>query len=123
MEANRTYESTYIVTPDLAPSDYSAIVEKFNKLLADNGAKIIHQEIWGLKKLAYEINRKQSGYYVYTEFQSANQNIVAKLEQEYIYDERLIRYLTIKLEKHSLEYAQKRKAKLAGELTKKTTQN
>ena len=68
MSENRMYESTYIITPELTNDDFVNIVEKFNRVLTDNKAEIINQERWGFRKLAYEINRKQSGYYVYTVF-------------------------------------------------------
>lgn len=109
----RVYETTYIVTPDLQQADYETIIKKFNQLLADNGAKITHQELWGIQKLAYEIEAKTSGYYVFTEFQSDNIDINAKLEQEYIYDERLMRFLTVRLDKFAREWNEKRKAKLS----------
>lgn len=112
MESQRVYESTFIVTPDLAQQDYSTIVEKFNKILTDNGATIASQEIWGLRKLAYEIRRKQSGFYVYTEFHTANTDLLQKLETEYSYDERILRSLTVVLEKFALEWNNKRKSRL-----------
>ncbi len=108
----RVYETIYIVTPDLQPSDYTQIVEKFNKILTDGGATVSHQEIWGLRKLAYEIKRKQSGYYVFTEFRADNENLIGKLETEYIYDERILRFLTTRNDKYAIEYNERRKVKI-----------
>jgi len=117
----RIYETTYIVTPDLSQADYTAIVKKFNKILADNGGKVMNQEVWGLRKMAYPIKKKQSGYYVYTEFETNLEvdTIISKLETEYTYDERVIRYLTVKLDKYAAEWNVKRKSKVAGSQTAK----
>ena len=111
MSENRMYESTYIITPELTNDDFVNIVEKFNRVLTDNKAEIINQERWGFRKLAYEINRKQSGYYVYTEF-SAPGSIVEVLEREYSYDDRLIRYLTVHQDKDAAAYNLKRRTKI-----------
>jgi small subunit ribosomal protein S6 len=115
MVDKRNYETTFVVTPDLSAEDYTAIVQKFNNLLKDQNAEVVNQEVWGFRKLAYPINKKMTGYYVFTEF-SAPVTIIPKLELEYEYDERIIRYLTIKLEKDALEYSSKRRARLRGEL-------
>lgn len=113
MAMKPTYETFMIVTPDLQPADYEQIVAKFNKLLTDNAATITHQEVWGLKKLAYEVKRKNSGYYVYTEFETENANLNGKLDQEYGYDERVLRHLIVKMDKDAYAYNQKRKTKLS----------
>jgi small subunit ribosomal protein S6 len=118
MLIQRVYETTFIVTPDLQPSEYQQIVEKFNKILTDNGATVSHQEIWGLRKLAYEINRKQSGYYVFTEYRTANEDLNKKLDTEYGYDERIIRHLTIRNDRDAIAYNEKRKAKIKDGVTK-----
>lgn len=113
------YESTYIITPDLPEEDFRKIQDKFNTLLRDQGAVVTHQEVWGMRKLAYEIKRKTSGFYIYTEFElteGAQPGIIAKLEQEYIYDEKVLRFLTIKMDKYSYDFNQRRKLKVTGKL-------
>ncbi|MDX2063181.1 MAG: 30S ribosomal protein S6 [Bacteroidia bacterium] len=112
MSENRVYETTYLVTPDLEAAAYDQIVAKFRQLLQDNGATITHQEVWGMQKLAYEIEGKGSAYYVLTEYTSSNQELVYKLEQEYTYDERIVRFLTVRLDKHAVAYNNKRKTKV-----------
>lgn len=109
----RQYETTYIVTPDLSSEEYTAIVEKFNGLMKNNGCEMVNQEVWGFKKLAYPINRKNSGYYVYTEF-SAPGEFLEKLEREYLYDERVMRHLTVKLDKHAVAFNKRRLEKQRG---------
>jgi len=110
MELKRPYDTTYIVLPDLSADDYAAILQKFNKLLADNGAEIVNQEVWGLRKLAYPIKKKQHGYYVYTEILAPG-TFIEKLEREYIYDERIIRSLTVALDKHAVAFNLRRRNK------------
>ena len=106
----RPYESTYIVRPDLDDAAYKEIREKFDGILKDQGGAIVNQEVWGLKKLAYEIERHGSGYYVYTEF-TAPPSALQKLEQEYRFDERIIRFLTVTLDKHAVAFNEKRRKK------------
>jgi small subunit ribosomal protein S6 len=110
-KSRTTYETTFIVSPDLDADAYKAIVDKFTKLLTDNGAAIVNQEIWGLRKLAYPIRKKTNGYYVYTEFSAEPSELIFTLEREYQYDERVIRYLTVKLDKHAVAWNIKRKAR------------
>lgn len=110
MEAIRQYESTYLVRPDLAEADYKAIVEKFNKVLTDGGATIINQEIWGLNRMAYEIRKFHSAFYVFTEFKATGE-LIGKLERDYQYEERMIRYLTVVMDKDGIAYADRRRSK------------
>lgn len=113
IEPVRMYETTYILTPDLNEQEIKEVIEKFNTYLQNSGVKIINQELWGYRKLAYPIQRKMSGYYVYTEFQGTA-SIVQKLEQEYKYDVRILRYLTVKLDKFAVAYNEKRRNKRQG---------
>ncbi len=90
-------------------------VAKFKKVLTDNGAKVINEENWGLKKLAYPIQHKSTGFYQMIEF-SAEPSLVSKLETEYRRDEKVMRFLTITLDKHALIYNERRRK---GEFNKK----
>ncbi len=83
-------------------------VSKFKGILVDNGAEIINEELWGLKKLAYSIEKKSTGFYVLLEFRAEPKAVVA-LDLNYRRDERVIRYLTVKMEKYAVEYAEKRR--------------
>lgn len=107
----RVYESTYLITPELNEGLYDEIIKRFNKLIEDNGGKFINQEIWGYRKLAYPINKRETAYYVFQEF-TAPSDMVHVLEREFNYDERIIRYLTVKLDKHMLAWNEKRRSKL-----------
>ena len=106
------YETVFIMTPVLSDQQMKETVEKFKKLLTDNGAEILNEENWGLKKLAYPIEKKSTGFYVLLEF-DADPSLMIKLETEYRREERVIRYLTVKLDKYAAEYAEKRRSKNA----------
>lgn len=104
------YETVFITTPVLSESQMKEAVEKFKKVLTDNKAKIVHEENWGLRKLAYPIQKKSTGFYYLLEFESEG-SLIEKLETEYRRDERIIRFLTVKLDKYGVEYAEKKRRK------------
>ncbi|MBG8556440.1 MULTISPECIES: 30S ribosomal protein S6 [Hymenobacter] len=104
----RNYETVFILTPVLNESQVQETVEKFTQVLKENSADIIHQESWGLKKLAYPIQKKSTGYYFLVEFTGSG-NIVDKLETSFRRDERVIRFLTTVLDKHAVAYSQRRR--------------
>ena len=106
------YETVFILTPVLSEEQMKEAVEKFKGVLTDGGAEILNEELWGLKKLAYPIEKKSTGFYVMIEFKS-EPALIAKLETQYRRDERVIRYLTVKQEKYAAEYAEKRRNKQA----------
>ena len=105
------YETVFILTPVLSDEQMKETGAKFKKLLTDNGAEILNEEAWGLKKLAYNIEKKTSGFYNLIEFK-AEPTLINKLETGYRRDEKVIRYMTVKLEKYAAQYAEKRRAKL-----------
>ena len=102
------YETVFILTPVLSDVQMKEAVEKFKGILAAEGAEIINEENWGLKKLAYPIEKKSTGFYQLIEFK-AEPTVIQKLEINYRRDERVLRYLTIKLDKYAAEYAAKRR--------------
>lgn len=104
------YETVFILTPVLSEDQMKEAVKKFEKFLKDNKAKIVHQENWGLKKLAYPIQKKSTGFYHLIQFQAAG-NFVAELEIAYKRDERVLRFLTVKLDKYGMEYSERRRNK------------
>ncbi len=106
------YETVFILTPVLSDDQAKETVAKFKKILTDNGAEILNEEAWGLKKLAYQIDKKTSGFYNLIEFK-AEPTIVETLETGYRRDEKVIRYITVKLDKYAAAYAEKRRNKLA----------
>ena len=102
------YETVFILTPVLSDVQMKEAVEKFKGILASEGAEIINEENWGLKKLAYPIEKKSTGFYQLIEF-NAEPTVIQKLEVNYRRDERVLRYLTVKLDKYAAEYAAKRR--------------
>ena len=99
------YETVFILTPVLSDVQMKEAVEKFKGILQNEGAEIINEENWGLKKLAYPIQKKSTGFYQLIEF-NANPATIAKLELNFRRDERVIRFLTFKMDK----YAAKRRS-------------
>ena len=102
------YETVFILTPVLSDEQTKEAVNKFSGVLTSAGAEIISQENWGLKKLAYSIDKKSTGFYELIEFKAAPETI-KKLEIAYRRDERVLRFLTVKMEKYAAEYAEKRR--------------
>ena len=105
------YETVFILTPVLSDDQAKETVAKFKTLLTDNGAEILNEEAWGLKKLAYQIQKKTSGFYNLIEFK-AEPALIDKLEVADRRDEKVIRFMTVKLDKYAVAYAEKRRAKL-----------
>ncbi len=105
----KNYETVFILTPVLSEQQMKDAVEKFKQVLTDNGAEIINEEQWGLRKLAYEIAHKSTGFYTYLEFKGAP-SIVNTLETEFRRDEKVLRFLTTVLDKHALAYNEKRRS-------------
>jgi small subunit ribosomal protein S6 len=112
---SKHYETVFILTPVLSEDQAKEAAKKIKKSLTDLGGKVIHEENWGLKKLAYPIQKKSTGFYHLVEFTTENSNAVADLEVMYRRDERILRFLTVSLDKHAIAYSEKRKAKLKGE--------
>ena len=103
------YETVFILTPVLSDVQMKEAVEKFSKVITDNGGTIVNTEEWGLRKLAYPIAKKSTGFYTLIEFDADPQSI-KKLETSYRRDERVIRFLTFRLDKYAAEYAAKRRS-------------
>ena len=104
----KNYETVFILNPALSEEQVEKAAAKYEKYLKSNGAKIISKEIWGLKKLAYTIQNKNSGFYNLIEY-SAPAEVVSTLEVEFSRDETVMRYLTVTLDKHASEWAEKRR--------------
>ena len=106
------YETVFILTPVLSDDQTKETVAKFKKVLTDKGAEIVNEEAWGLKKLAYQIEKKNSGFYFLMEFK-AEPEVIKTLETAYRRDEKVLRFQTVKLDKYAVEYAEKRRKKYA----------
>ena len=103
------YETVFIATPVLSESQMKDAVAKYTQLIRDNGGEVVYEEDWGLRQLAYPIQHKTTGFYYLIEFKADSQ-FVATLETQYHRDERIIRFLTVALDKHAVAYAEKRRA-------------
>ena len=103
------YETVFILTPVLSDAQMKEAVEKFKTVLTDGGATIVNEENWGLRKLAYNIQKKSTGFYTLIEF-DGEPTIVQKLETAYRRDEKVLRFLTFRLDKFAAEYAVKRRS-------------
>ncbi|MBO8476705.1 MAG: 30S ribosomal protein S6 [Bacteroidetes bacterium] len=115
------YETVFILTPVLSDAQMKEAVDKFKTFLTDNGAEIVNEENWGLRKLAYPIQKKSTGFYCLLEF-NADPQLIKKLEINYRRDERVIRFLTFRLDKYAAEYAEKRRNLRAAKSNTKTTE-
>ena len=104
----KQYETVFIATPVLSDSQMKEAVAKYVDLIKANGGEIVYEEDWGLKQLAYPIQHKTSGFYYLIEFK-ANPEFVATLETQYHRDERIIRYITVALDKNAVAYAEHRR--------------
>ena len=103
------YETVFIVTPVLSESQMKEAVSKFKGYLTEHGAELVHTENWGLRKLTYPIQKKSTGFYNLIEFK-ADGKLIEKLEVEFRRDERIIRFLTFKMDKFAVEYSAKKRS-------------
>ena len=102
------YETVFILTPVLSDVQMKEAVEKFKAILTENGGTITNEENWGLRKLAYPIQKKSTGVYSLLQF-DADPSVIATLELQFRRDERVLRFLSFRLDKYAYEYAEKRK--------------
>lgn len=101
------YETVFILTPVLSQDQLAEAVDKFKKILTGNGSRIVYENNWGLRKLAYPIQKKNTGFYYLIEF-IGDGSIVSKLETEFKRDERIMRFLTVALDKHAVAYNERK---------------
>ena len=106
----KQYETVFIATPVLSESQMKEAAAKYTELIKATGGEIVSEENWGLKQLAYPINKKTSGFYYLIEFKADTQ-FIGTLETQYRRDERIIRFLTFAMDKDAIAYAEKRREK------------
>lgn len=104
------YETVFIMTPVLSEEQAAETVEKFKKFLKGKGAKIKHEDNWGLRKLAYPIQKKTTGFYQLFEFEATG-DVITPFETEFRRDERILRFLTTAMDKYHVTYAESRRNK------------
>tara|TARA_B100000902_G_scaffold149523_1_gene146060 strand:+ start:15059 stop:15409 length:351 start_codon:yes stop_codon:yes gene_type:complete len=113
------YETVFIMTPVLSEAQVKETVKRYVSYLKNNKAEIISEEYWGLKKLKYSIQKKKSGFYYLIQYK-CNGSILTNMDVEFKRDETVLRWLTVKLDKYALEYADRRRKKISE--TKKSTE-
>lgn len=104
----KNYETVFILNPVLSEDQAKDTVEKFVKVLTKAKASVINVEQWGLKKMAYPIQKKSTGFYNLLEFAAAPETIQT-LETEFRRDESVMRFLTTVLDKHAVIYNERRR--------------
>ena len=104
----KNYETVFILNPVLSEDQAKDTVEKFVKVLTKGKAEVINVEKWGLKKMAYPIQNKSTGFYNLIEF-TAGSDVINTLETEFRRDESVMRFLTVALDKHAVEYNNRRR--------------
>ena len=102
------YEAVFILTPVLSDAQMKEAVEKFRSVITENGGEMVNEENWGLRKLAYPIQKKSTGFYNLFDFK-VQPDVIAKLELAFRRDERVIRFLTFKMDKYAVAYSEKRR--------------
>jgi small subunit ribosomal protein S6 len=108
----RNYETVFILTPVLSDVQVKEAVKRYKTFLTDNGAEMVSEENWGLKKLAYPIQKKSTGFYQLFQFK-ADPQLIQKFEIEFKRDEKVIRFLTFHMDKYAVAYAEKRRNRLS----------
>jgi small subunit ribosomal protein S6 len=115
----RNYEVTFIVDPVLSGDEVKATAQKYVDRLQSENCTIVHVEEMGLRKLAYEINKRQSGYYYCVEFQSEVGDIIKPMELVMRRDDNIMRFLTITLDKYGVKYNQDKRDGKIGKVKRK----
>lgn len=117
----RQYETVFIMTPVLSDEQMKETVRKYQDLLKSKGAEIVHEEHWGMRKLAYPIQKKSTGFYHLIEYKAEGE-LIFEIELAFKRDERVMRFLTVKLDKHAIAYNEKKRAKAKDEVPVKEEQ-
>ncbi|MCK5782135.1 MAG: 30S ribosomal protein S6 [Flavobacteriales bacterium] len=106
------YETVFILNPVLSEDQVKEAVKKYEDHLVAKGATMVVTEDWGLKKLAYPIQNKKSGFYTLFQFSTEDSSIIERYETEFRRDEKVMRFLTVAMDKHAVSWAERRRAKL-----------
>jgi small subunit ribosomal protein S6 len=106
------YETVFILNPVLSEDQTKETVQKFKELLKASKAKIVAEEQWGLKKMAYSIEKKKTGFYFLFEYITDSVDLLSKLDVAFKREERVMRWITVKLDKHAIAYAESRRKRL-----------
>ncbi len=96
------YEHTIIAKQDVSASDIKKLTEKYSKIVEKNDGNIVKTENWGLLKLSYTIKKNKKGNYIHFKIKGASK-IIGQLEKDEKIDEKLLRYMTVKVKKFDLQ--------------------
>ncbi|NNC84335.1 MAG: 30S ribosomal protein S6 [Flavobacteriales bacterium] len=102
------YEIVFILTPVLSEQQAKETVKSYTSMLKSAGSTQVHKEDWGLRKLAYPIQKKSTGFYFLIEHES-DPAFIEKLELAFKRDEKVLRFLTVKMDHHHVTYAESRR--------------
>lgn len=110
----RQYEVTFIVDPVLSGDEIKETAQTYVNLIQDNNNKVVHVDEMGLRQLAYPIKKRTTGMYYCVEFQNDDNTFIPKIELALRRDERIMRFLSLKLDKYGVEYNEKKRNGLIG---------
>lgn len=108
-----SYENVLIFTPKMTDEEVKTAIGKYRESLESLGGKIVHENVWGLRQLAYPIKKLTTGHYIVTEYQAPS-NAVARMEILYKRDERILRFLTVSLDKFAVDYNERKRNGMIG---------
>jgi small subunit ribosomal protein S6 len=110
----RHYETTFVLDPVMQKEDVEKTEAGFLNFLTEAGSEIVHVQRWGLRQLAYPINKRSSGLYFTVEFANPSGQLIERLEINYRRDENVMRFLTVALDKYAVKYNADKRAGLIG---------
>ncbi|HHS95463.1 MAG TPA: 30S ribosomal protein S6 [Phaeodactylibacter sp.] len=114
------YEVTFIVDPVLSGGEIKATAQSYEEVIKKAGGEIVHVDEMGLRELAYPIKKRSSGIYYCIEFTTPSGKMIYPMELTFRRDERILRFLTVKLDKYGIKYNADKRAGLIGKVRKKT---
>ncbi|BDS09897.1 30S ribosomal protein S6 [Aureispira anguillae] len=100
----RQYETTFIINPALSGDEIKQTAQMYVDFLKGEGCEIIHLDEMGVLQLAYTINKRSSGAYFWLEYKAPSGDVINKMELAFRRDDNVLRYLTIKVDKHRAQY-------------------
>ena len=105
----QNYELMVIFTPVLSDDDYKGAQKKFTSLISESGGEVLNEKPWGLKSLAYPINKKTTGLYWVVEYKAPS-DFNEKLKTQLLRDESVLRHMFTALDKYAVEYNAKKRS-------------
>ena len=115
------YEITFIVDPVLSGDEIKATAKTYVDLLEGEGCKTVHFDDMGIRSLAYPIKKRTNGAYFCVEFQAVNGEMIEKIELSMRRDERIMRFLTVRLDKYGVKYNEDKRNGLIGKKKEEST--